>query len=99
MSKAVFLNMYKLKEGASIPDFLQAVEDLNNAYTSKQQGFISSTLMVEGDLWADTTIFETMEDAQKCIAASESNASAGKFFEYLDFNSCKSNLFVVEKSF
>lgn len=54
MSKAVFFNSYKLKKGASVSDFLVAVENLTNEYISKQKGYISFQLLVDGEIWADS---------------------------------------------
>jgi hypothetical protein len=60
MLNAIFFNSYKLKKGSSVPEFLLAVEDLINGYASKQKGFISFMLLVDGETWADFGIFETM---------------------------------------
>ena len=38
MSNAVFFNTYKLKDGAFVPDFLLAAENLVNGYIAKQEG-------------------------------------------------------------
>ena len=101
MSNAVFFNSYKLREGASVPEFLLTVDRLINENISKQKGFISSKVMVEGDTWADYAIFETMEDAQNFVQASGSNPSrlAQEFYSFLDFSTCKSHFFTVEKSY
>lgn len=96
MSKINFFNSYKLKKGASVPDFLVAVEQLKSEYISKQKGFISFDLLVDGETWADSTIFETMEDAKNFANASEPNEFATKFYSFLNFNSCRSNFFSVE---
>jgi len=76
MSNVVFFNSYKLKKGVSVPDFLQAAKKLNNEYISKQKGFISSKVAVDGETWADFTIFETMEDAKKFAEASDPSGLA-----------------------
>ena len=96
MSKVVFFNSYKLKKGVSISEFLVAVEKLNSNYISKQKGFVSFKLLVDGETWADSTTFETMEDAKNFAEANEPNEFAEAFYSFLNFNSCKSNLFSVE---
>ena len=100
MPNAVFFNSYKLKEGASVPDFLLAAEKLWNEHISKQKGYISFNLLVDGETWADSTIFETMDDANAFLASSQSgtNDLAQKFYSFLNFNSCKSHVFSVERS-
>jgi len=41
MERAIYYVEYKLKKGASVSDFLQASEKLNDGHISKQQGYIS----------------------------------------------------------
>ena len=99
MPNIVFFNTYKLKKGKSTPDFLLAVENLNNQYISKQKGYISFELMVDGETWADATTFETMEDAKGFAEADNPNPFAETFYSFLNLNSCKSHFFVTEKSY
>ena len=98
MSKVVFFNTYKLKKGVSVSDFLLAVEKLNEGYISKQKGYISFELMVDGETWADATAFETMEDAKSFAEASSPNELTERFYSFLNFSACKSHFFTVEKS-
>lgn len=93
MSQTVFFNTYKLKKGASVPDFLIAVENLTAGYISKQKGYIAFKLLVDGDTWADSTTFATMEDARNFAQATCPNDLAEKFYAFINFNSCKSNFF------
>ena len=86
-----------MKKRVSVPDFLLAVEALKKNYISKQKGYISFQLLVDGDTWADSTTFETMDDAKKFAEASDPNGYAEKFYSFLNFNSCKSNYFTIEK--
>ena len=95
MSNTVFFNSYKLKEEASVTDFLLSVENLVNGYMSKQQGFISFMLLADGDLWADYSVFETTEDMQNCMKLSETSEFAEKFVSFLDFSTLESNVFSV----
>jgi heme-degrading monooxygenase HmoA len=99
MTTVSFHNSYKLKKGALIPDFLLAVENLNNEYISKQKGYISFELLSDGDTWADTTKFETLEDAENFAKCGTSNEFAQKFYSFINLNSCKSNLYSIEKSY
>jgi len=96
MSKVIFFNSYKLKKGVSIPDFLLAVENLNSKYISKQTGFISFKLLVDGETWADSTMFETMNDARRFAESSTPNEFAEKFYSFLNLNGCRSHFFSVE---
>ena len=98
MSNALFFNSYKLKKGASVPDFLSAVDRLINEYASKQKGFKSFKLLLDGDTWADYGIFETMEDAKSFENPTSTNETAAQFYTFLNFNTCKSNIFTVERN-
>jgi len=99
MTNVVFFNSYKLKKGVSVSDFLLAVENLNNGYISKQNGYVSFELMVDGETWADSTTFKTMEDAKSFAETCEPNELAEKFYSFINLNSCKSNFFSVEKGY
>ena len=101
MPNVVFFNTYKLQNGASVPDFLNAIEKLIKEYVSKQKGYISSMLLADGDAWADYVTFETMDDLNSFFESSknEMNEFAEKFYSFLDFNTCISTIYSVEKSF
>jgi hypothetical protein len=105
MSNAIFYNYYKLKEGSSVPDFLIAFEQLIQENVSKNKGVISVKLLAEGDAWADYAVFETMDDLNAFLKSAEeaqangTNDLAEKFYSFLDFDTCKSHIFSVEKSF
>jgi len=101
MSNVVFFNTYKLKEGVSVPDFLLAAEKLINEYVSKQKGYVSFQLLAEGDTWADSITFEAMDNLNAFLESSENNRNelAEKFYSFLNFDSCKSYIYSVEKSY
>ena len=100
MPHAVFYCTYNLKKGASVPDFLQAAETLNNEYISKQKGYISWKQLVDGDTWADFLTFETMEDVKKFEADSGNSGELAKnFYSFINLNSCKVHYFSIEKSY
>ncbi len=99
MSNVVFFNSYKLKKGVPVPDFLLAVEKLNSEYISKQKGYISFNLLVDGEIWADSTSFETMDDAKRFAESSEPNEFAERFYSFINLNSCKTHYFLVERSY
>jgi len=99
MSKAVFSNTYKLKDGASVTDFLLAVEKLIKEHISKQQGYVSFQL-AKGDTWADSVTFETMDNLNAFLESSQNNKNelAEKFYSFLDFETCKSHIYSVVMS-
>jgi len=101
MSKnAVYYVSYKLKKGASVPDFLAAAEKLNKEHISKQKGYVSWKQLVDGDTWADVCTFETMEDLKNFENASrEPSEIALAFYSFINLPSCKGHHFTVEKSY
>jgi hypothetical protein len=101
MSNVIFFNTYKLVDGASVPDFLLAVEKLVKENTSKQKGFLSFKLLAQGDSWADYGVFETMDDLNSFLESAQNNKCelAEKFYSFLDFDTCKSNIYSVEMNY
>lgn len=99
MANAVFYCSFKLKKGASVPEFLQAAENLNNEYISKQRGYLSWKQLVDGETWADFITFETMEDV-KSFEENSSNSGelSEKFYSFINFNSCKQHYFTIERN-
>lgn len=87
MSNAVYLNCYKLKKGASVPEFLLAVEKLKDEEISKKKGYLSCKLMLDGDTWVDTITFETMEDLKNFEEASRNPSEVAKhFYSFINFS-------------
>jgi hypothetical protein len=99
MSGAVMFISYKLAKGVSVQDFLHASEKVQREFMSKQKGYISWKLLVDGEVWADALTWETMEDAQNAMAAGGANAANQEFFAFLDQESVKVQIFAVEKSY
>ena len=98
MSNVVSFHTYKLKDGVSVPDFLLAVEKLIKEYVSKQTGYVSFQLLAEGDTWADSVTFETMDNLHAFVE-SEQNELAEKCGSFLNFDTCKSYVYSVEMSY
>jgi len=99
MPNAIYFVSYKLKKGASVPEFLLATEKLNSEYMCKEKGYISWKQLVDGETWADMITFETIDDAKRVSNSSETNDLAEKFYSFINFNSCRSHIFKVEKSY
>ena len=95
MKKCIFFNSYELKKGVNIDDFLAAAKQLDNEHISKQKGYISYEIAVDGENWADFTIFETLEDARDFVGVSDPNDVSEKFYSFINFNSCVTRFFEV----
>lgn len=99
MSKAVWFISYKLKKDASIEDFLVASKKCNDEVLSKQKGYISWELLRDGDTWIDLVKWESAEDAKKGETAGAGNPAAKEFYSYINMNTCKLQLYSLEKSY
>jgi len=101
MPNGVYYVSYKLKKGASVPDFLLASETLNNEHISKQKGYISWKQLNDGETWADFCTFETLEDVKNFEESSGKNPNghALKFYSFINLNSCRGHFFTVEKNY
>ena len=104
MSNAVYYVSYKLKRGASVPDFLLAAEKLNNEHISKQKGYISWQQLYDKkkNRWADYCTFETMDDLNNFLEVSRNPCElAKKFYSFMIRNPFlfKTHFFTVKKSY
>jgi hypothetical protein len=101
VSNAVFSNTYKLNDGVSVPDFLIAIEELIKEYEKKKKGYVSFMLLTEGDTWVDSVTFETMDNLNAFLELSQNNRNelAEKFYSFLNFDTCISNIYSVVQSF
>ena len=104
-TNVVFFNTYKLIKGSSVPDFLKTVDELFQENILKQKGIVEGKIMSDGDTWGDYAAFETMEDLNAFLEAAQAaqengtNDIAAKFYSYINFSTCKSHMFTVEKTF
>ena len=84
MPNIVGIVSFTLKKGVSESDFLLAHEKYNKEVVSKQKGYISHKLLVNGDKWSDMVMWESMEDTQKTFEAVQENAIALGIMELID---------------
>lgn len=98
MPHAVWFITYKLKKGTSVEDFLLASKACHDEVLSKQKGFLSWEVLRDGDTWVDLVRWETAEDAKNGETAGAKNPAAKAFYSYINMNSCKLQLYFVEKS-
>ena len=100
MSNVIYFVSYKLKKGVSVQDFLDAAQKLNDEHISKQPGYLSWTQAVDGETWADIITFETMDDLDSFQEVSKNPCDlALQFYSYINLNSCKVNMFSVERTY
>ena len=75
---------FTMKEGVSESDFLLVHEKYNREFVSKQNGYITHKLLVNGDKWTDLVIWESMDDTQNTFEAVGKNAVAIEVMSLID---------------
>ncbi|MCL2080768.1 MAG: hypothetical protein FWH16_01565 [Oscillospiraceae bacterium] len=100
MSNAVILTFYKLKEGASVPDFLLAADRFHEVFVLKQKGLISCKLIANDELWGDYSVWESMADFKNADPQTPDEHNAiSNYFSFIDTQSAADYHFNVEKSY
>lgn len=97
MPNAVEFSAFKLKKGVEVPVFLRIADEFNAGFLTKQKGYVSRELLVEGERWADHVLWETLEDIDNAFKMAEQDAVARKYLACINLNSCTTHLFSVEK--
>jgi len=98
MPGIIIMHSFKLKEGASVQDFMLAATDVQN---NVNKGY-SYQLLRDGENWADMCVFETEEDFQNFVKNVDevvNNPYIKKFQSYLDGKGISRRRFTVEKSY
>ena len=99
MSNVVEFASFKLKKGASVSGFLLVSDKFNIVFLSAQKGYISRKLLLVGEMWADSVLWETMEDALKAFDTANEDTVACEYMYFLDKESIKVLHFSVERSY
>lgn len=84
MPNVVEFASFNLKKGASVSDFLLVSDKFNSVFLSAQKGYISRKLLLSGELWADSVLWETMEDALKAFNTANEDAVACEYMSFMD---------------
>jgi hypothetical protein len=99
MSNVVEFASFSLKKGVSVSDFLLVSDKFNSVFLSTQKGYISRKLLLGGEMWADSVLWETMEDALKAFNTANENAVACEYLSFMDEESIKVLHLSVERSY
>lgn len=99
MSNVVEFVSFNLKEGASESDFLLVSDKFNSVFLSIQKGYISRKLLHNGKMWADSVLWETMEDVLKAYDIANEDAVACEYISFMDKETIKVHLLSVERSY
>ena len=99
MANVISFNYYKLQQAVSSSDFLFAKKKMTDEFASKQKGRLSSMALVDNDIWADFTVFESIDDLKAFAKAFHANETAKQCFSFMDFGTMNSHVFTVKKSY
>ncbi len=99
MSMVVEFASFNLKKGASVSNFLLVSDKFNREFLSAQRGYISRKLLVDGEMWADSVLWETKEDVLKAYDIANENAVACEYLSFLEGESIKVHFLSVERSY
>jgi len=89
---------YKLKEGKSEQEFLRVAEKFSNEPGLKTKGFVSWTLMNDGEMWADILVYESMDDFKNASKKIHEIPSVHELASFFDSASITEHLFTVAAS-
>ncbi len=89
MSNVVEFASFNLKKGASVSDFLHVSDNFNSVFLSTQKGYISRELLLIDDMWADSVLWKTMEDALEAFNTADRNDVACEYMSFMDEESIK----------
>ena len=99
MSNVVEFASFNLKKGVSVSDFLFVSDKFNSVFLSAQKGYISRKLLHGDEMWADSVLWETMEDALKAFHTADESAIACEYFSFMDEESITVLHLSVERSY
>ena len=97
MPEAIWFISYKLKKSTSVEEFLLASKKCHDEVLSKQAGFISWEVLRDGDTRVDFVKWETVEDTKNGETAGANNPASHEFYSFINMNTCKTQLYFVEK--
>jgi hypothetical protein len=99
MANVVEFVSFKLREGVSEHQFLEASDKCNVGFLSLQKGYIDRKLLKNDDTWADLVLWETMEDAKSAADTAFQNLAAKSYFECIDENNCDMQHLAIVKNY
>jgi hypothetical protein len=99
MSNVIEFVSFNLKKEVTVSDFLNVSDKFNREFLSIQKGYISRNLLHSGEQWADSVLWETMEDVLRAYKIADQDAIACEYLSYLDEESEKVHLLPIERSY
>jgi hypothetical protein len=97
MSNAIEFVSFNLRKGKTVEDFLLVSDKFNREFLSKQKGYISRKLLVDGQKWADYVLWESKEDVQYAQKIARDDALAREYISFMIGTSCR--IYSIEKDY
>ena len=95
MARVYIAHSYKLKEGKSEQDFLRVAEKFSNDPALKTKGFVSWTLLNDGEMWSDILVYESMDDFKSASGLIHKNPLVRELGSFFDVASITERRFTV----
>ena len=99
MANVVEFASFHLKKGASESEFLLVSDKFNRVFLEAQKGYISRKLLHRDEMWADSVLWETMEDALKALRTADDHTVACEYISFMDEESIQVLHLPVERNY
>jgi hypothetical protein len=99
MANTVEFASFNLKKGAPVLEFLLVSDRFNSVFLTTQKGYISRKRLRDGEMWADSVLWETKEDVLRAYKNADEDAAACEYFSFIDEESVKVLILPVERSY
>lgn len=92
----VELTSFKLIEGTDESKFIEAANQMQDAFLNNQEGFVKRTLVKGENGWTDIVYWENPQSMQNAMRKAELAAEVAPFMQMINFESVKMNLSEVK---
>ena len=101
MAYVVEFATFYLKKTVSRAEFMAASDKLNNEFLQKQRGYVSRKLLINGGMYCDYVLWETLDDAKTAVKNSQNDPAALAYISKLIFNrkGCSFRHYLTEKEY
>ena len=101
MPYAVEFATFYLKKTVSQAEFMAASDILNSGFLKKQKGYVSRKLLINGGMYCDYVLWETLDDAKTAVKNSQNDPIALGYMSKLIFNKkgCSFRHYLTEKEY
>ena len=99
MAKTAWIFSYKLKKNVSKEQFMERTQKLHDEVISKADGFISWEHYLQGNVWTDFVLWETVEDANYATTVGNGEEVTEDFDACVQMNTCRALISQLVKKY